>query len=302
MENAVINYEDTEIVKTLRNTVAQGASDAEFKMFTEVCKASGLNPFKREIWFIRTKEYVNNYGKTVPAKVQIMTGLNGFYEIANRNPQFDGIEAGLINERGEWVKSCPDKFIGAWARVYRKDRKIPFEAEVSVKEFGGEGGVWKTKGAYMIRKVAESHALRKSFPQQMNGIYSEEELPSIPSDMNTTDKIIEARNESTEPAGPFYYFFPEDQVTAKFKEFLARRKAVFNEVLTIWESPVLLENDMPRLAQFRCQKSEATQEIEPKQLPAPAVEIDVPMGKPEVVPAETPLQKAQKRAAKELNI
>ena len=64
-ELTTLNYEDTQILKVLRHTVAQGATDAEFALFLEYCKSTKLNPFKKEIWFIKTRD-----------RVQIMTGIN----------------------------------------------------------------------------------------------------------------------------------------------------------------------------------------------------------------------------------
>lgn len=165
----IINYDDSAVLATLKATVAKDANDAEFAMFIQFAKSTGLNPWKKEIWFIKDKN----------GRVVMMTGINGFYAIANAQPEFDGIEAGYVSEKGEWVKSLQagEKFIGAWARCYRKDRRVPFEAEARLSEFGKSYGNWTTMPGYMIKKVAESHALRKSFPQQLNGLYAEEEMP-----------------------------------------------------------------------------------------------------------------------------
>ncbi len=42
----IVKYEDKGIIETLKATVAQGLNDSEFKLFTEFCKSTGLNPFK----------------------------------------------------------------------------------------------------------------------------------------------------------------------------------------------------------------------------------------------------------------
>jgi len=102
-ELQTIDYSSAEIVKTMQATVAKGTTAAEFALFVQYCKATGLNPFKKEIWCIKA-----NQG------LQIMTGINGFWAIANASKDFDGAEVGLINASGEWVKTVPDaSFIGA---------------------------------------------------------------------------------------------------------------------------------------------------------------------------------------------
>lgn len=168
MELQTINYDDKQIVKTMQETVARGTTPAEFALFVQYCKATGLNPFKKEIWCIKA-----NQG------LQIMTGINGFWAIANASSTFDGAEVGLINASGEWVKTVPDNsFIGAWCRVYRKDRRIPMEGEALLADYAKGFGLWKTAPRIMIKKVAESIALRKAFPQELNGLYTREEMPA----------------------------------------------------------------------------------------------------------------------------
>ena len=58
----------------------------EFKMFTSLCKARKLNPFLKEAYCIK-------YGKQ-PA--QIVVGKDAVLKRAILNPNFDGIESGVI--------------------------------------------------------------------------------------------------------------------------------------------------------------------------------------------------------------
>lgn len=170
MNNALttIDYSNAQTLATLRDTVARGATPAELSMFIEFAKATGLNPFKKEIWFIKGND----------GRIQMMTGINGFWTLANSFAEFDGAEGGLIDTEGNWVKSVPNgNFIGAWCRVYRKDRRIAMEGEAMLSDYNKGFGLWKSAPRIMIRKVAESIALRKAFPQQLNGLYTAEEMP-----------------------------------------------------------------------------------------------------------------------------
>lgn len=176
-ELMTIDYKAPEVVKTLKETVAQGATDAEFAMFAELCKSTGLNPFKKEVWFIKTKGYTKKDGTEVQGRVQIMTGINGFLAIANSNQQFDGLECEVAYEKdGITPKS-------ATAKVYRKDRKIPSTATALWREYYkpnpyGNKGVWEQMPSIMIAKCAKSLALREAFPQELNGLYTAEEMPA----------------------------------------------------------------------------------------------------------------------------
>lgn len=161
MENEIIKKEDKNL---LLATVAKGATESEFQMFLEFCKSTGLNPFKKEIWFIKTDK----------GAVQMMTGINGFLAIANRHPEFDGMSVSINEENG--------KLISATATVYRKDRSHPSEATVYLQEyfkpskFGN--GLWEKMPRMMLQKVAKSVALREAFPQELTGMYTQEEMPA----------------------------------------------------------------------------------------------------------------------------
>lgn len=178
-ELAVINYEDRRVIETLKATVASGTTDHEMQMFTEQCKATGLNPFKKEIWCIVA-------GSGDWRKVQMMTGLHGYLQIANKNPNFDGMEysygptlkvkAGSQEiEVYEWVE----------CRVYRKDRTRPqsyradwSESHQDLVSKNGKLMQWALRPKYMLQKVAECHALKRAFAQELSGFYTEEEMPS----------------------------------------------------------------------------------------------------------------------------
>lgn len=203
-ELTTLNYEDTQILKVLRHTVAQGATDAEFALFLEYCKSTKLNPFKKEIWFIKTRD-----------RVQIMTGINGYWTTANSHPQFDGAEGGMIDKDGNWVKSVPDNnFLGAWCRVYRKDRKYPMEAEAMMADYDSGVGLWKFKPRIMITKVAESIALRKAFTQQLGGLYTQEEMPAAYAAPQGTIETVNVKTGEVKEVTPFAgdVVFTEDEL------------------------------------------------------------------------------------------
>lgn len=153
-----IDYNNKEVINTLKQTVTKGASDAELAMFIEMCRATQLNPFKKEIWFIKAKD-----------QVQMMTGINGFYAIANSHPQYDGTVIDYVEQDGNLQKVV--------AHVYRKDRKYPSTAEAYLTEYQKPYGNWKIMPRVMLAKCAESMALRKAFPQELNGLYTQEEVP-----------------------------------------------------------------------------------------------------------------------------
>lgn len=182
-ELKVYSNEQRELV---RNTVAQGATDVELDYFLAYTTSKGFDPFSKEVWFIKTKTYTKKDGTKVEAKVQIMTGIDGFFRKANENPNYDGcehlygplVEIKIPNKPSilapEWVESV----------VYRKDRKLPERRRAYWREFAqdlvsyyGNLTLWAQKPSLMLEKCADALALRKAFPQELGDLRVPEEMP-----------------------------------------------------------------------------------------------------------------------------
>lgn len=148
-----------EMLQALRNTVAPGLTEPEFRLFAEMCRATGLNPATKEIWAIKAG-----------GRLQLMTGINGFLRIANSHPQFDGMEVSFEWD-GKQLVSCTVK-------VHRKDRKFPSVATAYWSEYSKPSPVWKQMPTVMLSKCAKSLAIREAFIQELGGLYTAEEMPS----------------------------------------------------------------------------------------------------------------------------
>jgi phage recombination protein Bet len=244
-----IDFTNREIVATLKQTVAQGLSDPEFALFAEHCKGTGLNPFKKEVWAIKAG-----------GRLQVMTGINGYWQIANRHPQFDGAETGMINKAGEWVKSVPgNDFLGAWCRVYRKDRKIAMEGEAFLSDYQKNTPIWTQTPRIMIKKVAESIALRKAFPQELNGTYTEEEMPVTYAASKAEPVVVPAEVIAREePPKMICQYDISDLAPEKREAAIALlRKAgavTDDDLLLYWDSPI----EIKKLANYKVGEESAS--------------------------------------------
>lgn len=173
-----IDYASAKMRETIRSTVAVGATDTELDMFIAFCQSTGLNPFKKEIWFIKTKGYMRRDGTHVEGRVQMMTGINGFFQIANKHPEFNGMEA------PEFEEDASGNPIKCTVRVHRKDRHFPSVGVARWREFfpgktDKGNSLWETKPFHMLAKVAKAIALREAFPQELNGLYTEDEVHEV---------------------------------------------------------------------------------------------------------------------------
>lgn len=155
----------------IRDTYANGATDSEFAVLMEIAKARRLNPFLRQIHFV--KRFNKRLNRHVWAA---QTSIDGLRAIAQRTGLYDGQDEPEYeyDERGK-IKSCK-------VRVYRKDWSRPAVGVAQFSEYeqtdaGGEI-FWKGKPHVMIAKCAEALGFRKAFPEDMGGLYVPEEMGS----------------------------------------------------------------------------------------------------------------------------
>ncbi len=175
--------------ETVKNYLVNGGgdvSDQEVLMFVELCKAKGMNPFERDAYLIKYKS--KNPQFDTPAT--IIVGKDFFIKKANENSAFEGMKAGIvvvdkenqIHEREGSLKLPDETIVGGWCEVYRSDRKVPTKAIVAYDEYvqkkgnGEVNSMWSSKPGTMIRKVAQSQALREAFPNELRGLYQQEEM------------------------------------------------------------------------------------------------------------------------------
>ena len=166
---------------TVRNYLVSGngnVTDQEVVMFIELCKAQHLNPFIREAYLIK-------FGS---APANIVVGKDVFVRRAYRNPDYEGMRAGIVvvdktgdvKEREGSLKAPGETLIGGWCEVYIKNKKHPIKSIVSLEEYSKAQSTWKSMPMVMIRKVAMVTALREAFPEDLQGMYDASEMQNVP--------------------------------------------------------------------------------------------------------------------------
>lgn len=201
----------------VRNYLVNGngqITDQEIVYFINLCKSQGLNPFIKDCYLIK-------YGNTLPA--QMVVSKDVFLKRAERNSEFDGLDAGIIvinNESGEltyrkgaFYLKDREEVVGGWADVFRKNISHPTHIEVPVEEYAGRtkdgklNSQWASKMATMIRKVAITQALRETFPNDFQSMYSEEEMNV---DMKLDETPIQQPTQPIEQAPVQTYSQPDE--------------------------------------------------------------------------------------------
>lgn len=157
-------------VDLIKRTICVDATDDELQLFLNRCAKTQLDPFLRQIYSIKRK------GKHV-----IQVGIDGYRLIAQRTGECDGQEGPQwCGSDGVWKDVWLEKGPPAAARVtvFRRGQSRGYAGTALWAEYGvnSNNDLVRQMPAGMLAKVAESHALRKAFPQELSGMYVEEEM------------------------------------------------------------------------------------------------------------------------------
>ena len=106
-------------------------------------------------------------------------------KIANRDPNYEGMTSDVVRAGDKFMKQGGEinhaystnrgQIIGAYALVYRTDRKVPAYFFAPFDEYcKKDNATWRQYPSAMIIKVAESMALKRAF--SISGLVTEEEI------------------------------------------------------------------------------------------------------------------------------
>lgn len=149
--------------------------------FMHICERTGLDPLARQIYCI------GRFGSD-GLEWSVQTAIDGFRVIAERSKQYAGQdEAEWLTPGGEWVPAFVKALHGehplaARVKVYRHDWDRPmvgiatWDEYAQTKRNGELTAMWKDRGPGQLAKCAEALALRKAFPQDLSGIYTDDEM------------------------------------------------------------------------------------------------------------------------------
>lgn len=225
---------DTDTVDLIKNTVAVGATDSELKLFLYQAARAGLDPLARQIYFIKRNQSVkqpNGEWKT-EGKVSIQTSIDGFRLVAQRGGEYGGQDAPA------WFKTNDEKKeLYCKVNVYKFHGDQRYLASVGVAYWSeycpkpGQDFMWQKMPRTMIAKVAEALALRKAFPQELSGLYTNEEMDQAnqPEPQPQTAKSVEPEPK-TETREALADKFDDEEEIRKADEEVARVESIFKPI------------------------------------------------------------------------
>lgn len=160
-------WTDTQL-SALKTLGLSNASKGDLSFFFHQAQRTGLDPFARQIYMI---ERGGRFG--------IQTSIDGFRIIAQRSGNYAGQDGPYwCGEDGQWVDVWlkPTPPLAAKVGVFHQDFQEPLYAVAKWESYAQSSPIWKKMPELMLAKCAESLALRKAFPNDLSGIYTDEEM------------------------------------------------------------------------------------------------------------------------------
>lgn len=167
-----------ERIDYIRKELCGDAPAAVADAYIHICKRRGLAPEEKQVYLIKRGD-----------KWSIQTGIDGYRAIADRSGAYVGSSEPTFEEGDKhpvkatvtvtkMVSGFPAPFTAAayWSEYYPGD--------------GNQGIMWRKMPHTMLAKCAEALALRKAFPADLSGIYTNEEMDQAdrPTVVETTSR------------------------------------------------------------------------------------------------------------------
>jgi len=181
----------------LKSLGIKNASDDDLLVFFHYCQKTGLDPFSKQIYMLERRTW-NKEKNGWDYHQVIQVGIDGFRVNAQRAAARQGVQ--IAYEPTIWFDSESKRY-----EVWLDDDKPPAAALVTVVKVLPDGtrlpvpglakfesyaaygtnkdktkrwlqNQWATMPDHMIEKCAEAFALRRAFPNDLGGMYVEEEL------------------------------------------------------------------------------------------------------------------------------
>lgn len=245
----------------IKSCLPKEATEEELDQFIHVCDERKLDPVLKQIYGAKRK---NKQGEWQPMTIECR--IDGLRLIADRTKRYAPGKEPVFHDSNGKLVACTS-FVkkqtadGTWHEV---------ASTVYFSEYDQNNFTWQKMPRTMLAKVAEAHALRKAFPGELSGLYSEDEMPeskkeetSAPFEPLSTpkeekkqepSKFVTELQELQNQIPPTPREFPKDPLNKKqiayLNNLLNERGVSYQKVKETWslcDMDKLLQTELPEL-------------------------------------------------------
>jgi phage recombination protein Bet len=176
--NQIVQYKEyfnKDQIELIKGSICKGATNDELKWFLYQCARARLDPFSRQIYWIKRRD----------GTAFTLVSIDGLRLIAERSgeyagqmgPEWCGADGAWMNV---WLPEGPP--FAARVGAMRKGATLPIWGTARLQSYAPRGkdgalyGNWLSMPDVMLAKCAEALALRKAFPQDLSGFYTGDEM------------------------------------------------------------------------------------------------------------------------------
>jgi phage recombination protein Bet len=199
--------DEGELARRIKDLLAFEGDDRDLKLYASICARTGLDPFARQVYAVFRRERGSD-----KKRMSLQTSIDGFRLIAVRSGKYEGqVGPHWCGPDGKWREVWLDAEVdprsgmprplppmaarvGVWRTGFREPvwgvvTWAEFVQTETVYENGQQtprrrvAGLWASHGPTMLAKTAEGQALRKAFPAELSGIYTDDEMAQADNDL-----------------------------------------------------------------------------------------------------------------------
>ena len=169
-------------MEVIKSVIAKGATDTELKMFVAMASKLGLDPLSKQIHMVKRRVKLPS-GDWSDA-MTIVVGIDGYRLVADRTgrycpgraPTYEYDDDGRVTSATAYALKLAG---GAWHEV----SAIAFWDEYAqLTKDGQPTAMWARMPRLMLAKCAEALVLRRAFPAELSGVYTEDEMAQASSE------------------------------------------------------------------------------------------------------------------------
>jgi len=225
------SFWDEKQIAALKQIGLADAPKPELAVFLHYCQRTGLDPFARQIYMIARG-----------GKYTIQASIDGLRIVAQRSNNYGGqTPVEWCGDDGVWkdVWLAKENPVAARVGVFYKDSPHPTYAVAKFESYFAGSPIWKKMPDLMIAKCAEALALRKAFPNDLSGIYTNDEMAQADTQIETSVQtkvqnvqipeavVIKANPETI---SMLQNAFSEILITNELAELIALRNSCIDEL------------------------------------------------------------------------